>query len=209
MENKLLIFLKNNYKKINWSALAIIFILLLAILIFSLFDPVEKENNIREFTVPFQLDNQNSFSQNFSKIKTEAVELILSKILEQQKYNKICFKDRGSYISEQAFSDSLLLVEVSYNNKTEILSKNIPKCFKIDDKYNFQWNFTFSSPNEMTNSFLNVKEFRNLIIKPNILTYLQKNKLYEFYLFLFCLFYSGIFLWAFTRILQFIKKPLS
>ncbi len=209
VKNKLKNYCKKHYRQIIWSTLAIFFILIFALWFFSLFEPVEKETKIREFTTPFQLDNQNNFSQEFPIIKTEAIELILSKILERQKHNDICFKDEGSQISEQAFSGSLLLVDISYNNQSKTLSKDMFECFKLGNENNLKWNFTFSSPNEMTQSFLKVKEFRNLIIKPNISIYLKKNPLYDFYLFLFCLFYSGIFLWAITRIIQFIIKPIK
>lgn len=210
VKNKILNFCKKHYCQIIWSTIAIFLIFILALWIFSLFEPIGKETKIKEFTTSVHLIEQSNFQQNFSTIKIESVELILSKILERYKYNKICFKDEGSYISEDAFSGSPLLFDVSHNGQNQKLEKNIIKCFNLGKESNLEWNFTPSSTDEMTQSFFAVKEFRSEIeVQPNISTYLKKNLSYNLYLFLFCLFYSGIFFWAITRIIQFIIKPIK
>ncbi len=179
---------------------------LLAILIFLLLDKDEYEVKIKEFNASFQFDPQNIFQQEHSLIKIEPIEVILSKILERQKYNKICFRDEGSYISEEAFSDSVLIINVTYDGYSKILLQNQTTCFKLTGESNQRWNFSFSSPNELTQAFFDVKEFGELMVSPSLSTYLRINSFYVVYVFAFCLFYSGTFLWVLNGILVFIKN---
>jgi len=148
------------------------------------------------------------------KYKLENVESILAKLIEYNKY-KICFRDEGSFISEQAFKGSNLIILINYSNEEREVSyityrnREINKseiCFNIVDRNNITWNWIFKSDNPITNSFLEVKESQELIIKPKVATYLKIKFIYYPLSFLLCLFYSGVFFWALVGIIRFINK---
>jgi len=80
------------------------------------------------------------------------------------------------------------------------------KCFRIVDKRRITWNWEFSSDVPITKGFLEVKEFKDVIISPKVSTYLKVNNFYYVFIGLLSLFYSGLFLWALTRIWKFLKE---
>lgn len=191
----------------------------LALFIFIYSESYQRYIKIEEFTDSIHLDNDEGIyydiTRNYPSISIEGFDSILGKIISRFKYSEICFRDEGSRIKEEAFKGSNLMVSVTYSNQTTQVSNRFgrsqldfseEKCFKITNKQEITWNWEFSSDMQITQGFLEVKEFRSFVISPNVATYLKINNIYLIIVGLLSLFYSGVFLWALTRIWKYLKE---
>mgnify|MGYP001598129085 CR=1 FL=1 len=203
-------------------------ILILALLIFYLSDSYRnknlfeiKPNNLLEHPS----NNSYSITQSYNQIKLEQFDSIILKIIERMyDYDVICFRDEGSFISEDAFKGSDLIISINYFGEEKIIASNrirpnmkIPEndeqCFRIRDKESIFWTLNYYSDNPMTNSFINVEEFRNEILVNKISTYLKISNFRYISTLLVKLFlsilYAGIFFVALREIHNFIKGGFS
>ena len=199
-----------------WRYFLLIFI---AIFIFIYSESYEKYTKIEDFTNSIPLVNDQGLyydiTQNYPTIELEGFDSILNKLFHRIKYSDICFRDDGSEIIESAFKGSNLLISVTYSNQTKEVSYKTSRkktnfseeqCFKIVDKKRITWNWKFSSENPITKGFLEVKAFESIIISPKVSTYLKVNNFYYVFAGFLSLFYSGIFLWALTRICKYLRE---
>ncbi len=195
-------------------------LILIASFIFAYSGSYEKYIRIGDFVNSTTLENEEGFyydiTQEYSRIELNGFESILKEVFQRIKYREICFRDNGSGIVNNVFKGSNLIVSVTYSNelrevshksgREEIISPMEEECFKIEDKGRITWNWEFKSDNWITKGFLEVKEFQNIIIRTNVSTHLKVNNFYYLFAALLSLFYSGIFLWALTRIWKYLKE---
>lgn len=196
-------------------------LIILTIVIFVYSESYQRYEKIEEFTSPLSLEKEDGFyydiTQDYPLIELESFENVLTKILQKIKYDKICFRDEGSKIIHGAFIGSDLNVTIIYLNKTKEVAyirydKTInskEQCFNIINKREIRWNWGFRSNVEITDSFLRVVEFQDAVISPNVSTYLKISISYYILSLFLSLFYSGIFLWALTRIKKFIEDGFN
>lgn len=195
----------------------LLLLVLIAILIFVYSRSYERYINIKEFTEPTSLTNDKGYdiTQEYPLIGLEGFDSILNKLFQRIKYNEVCFRDEGSEITEEPFKGSNLMITITYSNETKNVSYKTGRkkfdfieeqCFTIKDKNKITWNWDFSSDNPITKGFLEVKEFEELVVTPKVSTYLKVNRVYYIVAVLLSLFYSGVFLWALTRIWKYLKE---
>ena len=199
--------------------LRFLLLFLIALFIFIYSESYERYVKIEDFTHQTTLKNEEGFyydiTQEYPKIELMGFDIILKDLFQKIKYKEICFRDDGSKIIGDAFKGSSLMVSVTYSNETRLVSHNVgwemispskEECFNIVDKSRIIWNWEFSSDSPITKGFLEVKDFESFIVSPNVSTYLKVNNAYYLFVGLLSLFYSGVFLWALTRIWKYLKE---
>lgn len=136
-------------------------------------------------------------------------------ISENSWKDKICFKEKGSYIEYANRMDYESVHSfISYNGGAffEIKGK---KCFDVlpeATKLTFDWNFELELDFELDefkkiyiNETTYFKKYPGIVIHPEVDTYLKPNLFHESLRFIFLFIFSGIFIWTLTGIFNFIR----